>query len=152
MHKPTKSTFGDRACLNFLFLNKGYIKGSYTCILFEPTNNQLLNKILMNSHCSDIIQALPHSPLQCFVATTTEIYFCIYWFFYPQLAFGPYPGGTYYPTYTPFVGGTYPVANTPYAGGTYPPPKVVSVPQLKEVRHIRSLFPETWLWRNTTVG
>ena len=63
MHEPTKSTFGDRACLNFLFLNKGYIKGSYTCILFEPTNNQLLNKILMNSHCSDIIQALPHSPL-----------------------------------------------------------------------------------------
>nr|XP_022294895.1 CD109 antigen-like [Crassostrea virginica] len=34
----------------------------------------------------------------------------------------------------------------PYPGGTYPPS------QLKKVLQIRSLLPETWLWRNTTVG
>lgn len=77
--------------------------------------------------------------------------------FYPQLAFGPYPGRTYPPpqlTFGLYPGGTYPPQLTfgPYPGGTYPPPKVVSVPQLKEVRHVRSLFPETWLWRNATVG
>lgn len=47
----------------------------------------------------------------------------------------------------------------PYPGAAFPTQGyptllsvVVPVPQLKEVRHVRSLFPETWLWRNATVG
>ena len=65
------------------------------------------------------------------------------------IAHGPNPTGTmqlqnYRPFYSVHEVGTVNINPSPNS--------VVPVLQLKEVRHVRSSFPETWLWRNATVG
>ena len=65
----------------------------------------------------------------------------------------PYAGMTAAPGFMPMM----PTAAGMYATTTMAMPQGAQGPngeseQLKEVDRVRSLFPETWLWMNTSIG
>lgn len=69
------------------------------------------------------------------------------------IGFTPLPGATPYAGPTPYpIGGIAHFAPTAQPAVAFPNKKPLGVQPLKEVGRVRSFFPETWLWTNTTIG